>query len=66
MEQKTGTIFKVYLLEKGDPHKQEGFIELWKHKGELQRIHNLPFDYLDKLPRKIRQLLRKRTSAKTI
>jgi hypothetical protein len=59
MEQKTGTIFKVFLLDKSSPSKQEGFIELWKHKGELTRIHNVPFDYLDELPRKIRQLLRK-------
>ena len=59
MEQKTGTIFKVFLLDKSSPSKQEGFIELWKHKGELQRIHNMPFDYLDELPSKIRKLLRK-------
>ena len=58
MEQKTGTVFKVYLLEKSHPDKQEGFIELWKHKGELQRMHNIAFDYLDELPRKIRQLAR--------
>jgi hypothetical protein len=59
MEQKTGTVFKVYLLDKGSRSKQEGFIELWKHKGDLQRIHNMPFDYLDELPSKIRKLLRK-------
>ena len=59
MEQKTGTIFKIYLLAKGNPGKQEGFIQLWKHEGKLQKIRNLPFDYLDDLPSKIRKLLRK-------
>lgn len=58
MEKSTGTIFKVYLLDKSAPDKQEGFIEFWKHKGELQRIHNIPFNYLDELPGKIRKLLR--------
>ena len=58
MKKDTGTIFKVYLLAKGSPDKQEGFIELWKHRGKLQRIRNIPFDYVDELPRKMRRLLK--------
>jgi hypothetical protein len=58
MKRETGTIFKVYLLAEGALHKQEGFIELWKHKGELQRIRNVPFDYVDELPKKMRKLIR--------
>jgi hypothetical protein len=58
MKRETGTIFKVYLLAEGAAYKQEGFIELWKHKGKLQRIRNVPFDYVDELPRKMRRLLR--------
>jgi hypothetical protein len=58
MERGTGTIFKVFLLAKSNPDMQEGFIELWKHKGNLQKVKNVPFNYLDELPRKIRKLLK--------
>jgi hypothetical protein len=59
MEQKTGTIFKVYLLAKASKKggKQKGFIALWTHKGVRSKQKNIPFDYLDELPRKIRKLL---------
>jgi hypothetical protein len=59
MERNTGTIFKVYLLKKSSPDKQEGFIELWKHKGELQRMSSMAFDYWDELPKKMRALIRR-------
>lgn len=60
MEKNTGTTFKVYLLgNQNPPSKQQGFIQLWKHKGELQGGKAIPFDYLDELPRRIRQELKK-------
>jgi len=65
MEQNTGTIFKVFLLEKSHPKKQEGFIELWKHKGQLTRIHNIAFDYWDEIPRKMRTLLGQAKTGRT-
>jgi hypothetical protein len=59
MRKNTGTIFKVYLLEKQpSPPKQEGFVQLWKHKGKLVPIKNIPFDYLDEIPRKMRKQLK--------
>jgi len=59
MERNTGTIFKVYLLAKQpSPPKQEGFIQLWKHKGKLMGVKNVPFNYPDEIPRKIRQELK--------
>ena len=59
MRKNTGTIVKVYLLDKQpSPPKQEGFVQLWKHKGKVVSIKNVPFDYLDEIPRKIRQQLK--------
>jgi hypothetical protein len=52
MKENTGTIFKVYLLNKTSPSKQEGFVKLWKHKGKLQKGKLIPFDYTDQIPRK--------------
>ena len=37
MKSSTGTIFKIYLLDESATNLQEGFIQLWKHKGKLQR-----------------------------
>jgi hypothetical protein len=49
MMKETSTVFKIRLLAKGDPKKQEGFIELWKHKGKIMEQQK-PFDFLDEIP----------------
>jgi len=54
----TSTTFKVRLLAETHTDKQEGFSQLWKHRGEIQNIKGIAFDHLDELPRKIRHLLR--------
>ncbi len=54
MEKDTGTIFKVYLLDKSPASKEEGFIQLWKHKGKLQKGKYLAFDRLSEIPKKMR------------
>ena len=59
MRKNTGTIFKVYLLDKQpSPPMQEGFLQLWKHKGKLTGVKNIPFNYLDQIPDKIRKQLK--------
>ncbi len=58
MEKNTGTIFKVYLFDKTARGKQEGVVQLWKHKGKTQRFKAIHFDYLDEFPRKMRKALR--------
>lgn len=58
MEKNTGTIFKIYLFAKQTkPGKQEGVLQLWKHRGAIQKHKGVQFDYFDELPRKIRKLL---------
>jgi len=34
VKQETGTILKIYLLDKTAPGKQEGFLQLWKYCGQ--------------------------------
>jgi hypothetical protein len=58
VEKNTGTIFKVYLLDKTKDGKQEGMVQLWSHKGERQAPNKQHFDYLDEFPRKVRKALR--------
>lgn len=59
MRKQTSTIFTVRLLaQQTVPTKQQGYIRIWKHKGTIQNVKEIPFDYLDELPRKIRQLIR--------
>jgi hypothetical protein len=58
MKKESSTTFKVRLLAKPHGDLQEGFIQLWKHKGVLQNGKDTAFDHLDELPRKIRHLLR--------
>jgi hypothetical protein len=57
MDKDTGTIFKVYLLDKSAAHKEEGFVQLWKHKGKLQKRKYLAFDSLSEIPQKMRDNL---------
>ena len=35
MERETCTIFKVYLLAETGEDKEEGFVQLWKHKLKI-------------------------------
>jgi hypothetical protein len=62
MERDTGTILKIRLLDKTYPGKQEGVLQVWKHKGKLVRgsdkkpIHQ-HFDQLGQIPAMIRTLL---------
>jgi hypothetical protein len=59
MNKDTGTIFKVnFVDENKHPKKQEGFVQLWKHKGKLQNGKQIPFDYPDELPLKMRKILK--------
>ena len=58
MKKDTGTIFKVNFIEATKRPKQEGFVQLWKHKGKLQNGKQIPFDYPDELPRKMRHILK--------
>jgi|HubBroStandDraft_6_1064221.scaffolds.fasta_scaffold1328943_2 hypothetical protein len=61
MEKKTGTILKIYLLAKTAAGKEEGMVELWKHKGKKlaltrQKSH---FNFPKEIPDKVRALLEK-------
>jgi hypothetical protein len=61
VERETGTILKIYLLAKAKDGKEEGMVELWKHKGKKlamsrQKAH---FDRLNEIPAQIRILLEK-------
>jgi hypothetical protein len=59
MKKNTGTIFKVNFVEKNKhPKGQEGFVQLWKHKGKLQNGKQIPFNFPDELPRKMRHILK--------
>lgn len=58
MERETGTIFKVYLLAESGEGKEEGFVQLWKHKGKLQRQKKVPFNSLDRIGARIRERLK--------
>lgn len=55
MEKKTGTIFKVYLLDKTKAPKEEGFIQLWKHKDKLQKVKNRPSKRLSEIPKMMQE-----------
>ena len=57
MEKETGTILKVYLLDKTAKGKQEGFVQLWKHKGKLQKVKYATFNELSRVPSRIEELL---------
>jgi hypothetical protein len=57
MENETGTIFKVYLLDQPAKGKQEGFVQLWKHKGKLQNVKHATFNELSRIPGRIEELL---------
>jgi hypothetical protein len=54
----TSTTFKVRLLAKPHGNLQDGFIQLWKHKGALQNGKDIAFDHLDELPGKIKEAAR--------
>ncbi len=58
--QQTSTILKVRLFAKTRPKKEEGVLELWKHKGKI--ISSLDrrkqFDRLVEIPNQIKLLLR--------
>jgi len=58
MEKNTGTILKVYLLDKTASGKEEGFVTLWKHKGKAVQSRMLAFDRLHEIPGKVEKLLR--------
>jgi hypothetical protein len=58
MEPNTGTIFKVYLLDKTEAGLESGYVQLWKHKRVIQGGRAIPFDHMDEIPRKIRGQLK--------
>jgi hypothetical protein len=58
MERNTGTIFKVYLLAESVAGLEEGYVQLWKHKGAIQGVRNVPFNHLAEIPDKIRRQLK--------
>lgn len=62
MQRDTGTILKIRLLDKTHAGKQEGVLQVWKHKGKLIRGSNKRpiqqhFDQLGEIPEMIRTLL---------
>ena len=59
MDKGTGIIFKVNFIKKSKPlPKQEGFVQLWQVHGQLHGGKQIPFDYPDELPRKMRLILK--------
>ncbi|MEO8096326.1 MAG: hypothetical protein ABI811_01385 [Acidobacteriota bacterium] len=59
MDKRTGIIFKVNFIKKTKSlPKQEGFVQLWQVHGELRNGKQVPFDYPDELPRKMRLILK--------
>jgi hypothetical protein len=58
VDKNTGIIFKVNPIKKTKPRpKQEGFVQLWKAHGVIENGRQIPFDYPDELPSKMRQIL---------
>jgi len=57
VRKETGTILKVYLPDKTANSKQEGFVQLWKHKGKLQEVKYATFSELSWIPGRIEELL---------
>jgi hypothetical protein len=53
----TSTILRVYLLDRSAPGKEEGIIKLCDRRGKVTQTE-VHFDFLDDLPKKIRELLR--------
>ena len=58
MERNTGTIFKIFLLAESDASLEEGYVQLWKHKGMIQGSRTIPFKHLDEIPGRIRRQLK--------
>ncbi len=58
MASNTGTILKVYLLAKSKPGLEEGFVQLWKHKGKVLAVKSAPFNHLDEIGGKVTELLK--------
>lgn len=54
----TSTILRIYLLDKSREGYEEGIIKLCNENGKVTQTE-VHFDYLDDVPDKIRDLLKK-------